>query len=172
MPREGLWSLGTVSCRIANAEDGWFRYIAAGELDEWPPMEAERYATVASVKVPLQGVHDCTPAQLEALDVADLDRRVTTFWGAELTLRLIIWHVLEHEISHRGEIYLMLGLMGMEALDVSASYSAASRSGVLPHFCCHRLSRFSRMRPRWDRARHLLGQVDAPSLKLVRLRGL
>jgi hypothetical protein len=26
--------------------------------------------------------------------------------------------VQEHEISHRGEIYLMLGLMGMEAPDV------------------------------------------------------
>ena len=43
---------------------------------------------------------------------------VTTFWGAELTVRWIIWHVLEHEISHRGEIYLMLGMMGMEVPDV------------------------------------------------------
>jgi uncharacterized damage-inducible protein DinB len=146
--REGLWSLGTVSCRIANAEDGWFRYIAAGELDEWPLMEAERYATVASVKAPLEEVHEYTLSYLRALDIADLDRTVTTFWGTELTLRWIIWHALEHEISHRGEIYLMLGLMGMEAPDVSASYSAASRSGVWPHFCCNRLSRFSRMRPR------------------------
>ena len=34
VPREGLWSLGTVACHIANAEDGWFRYVAARELDE------------------------------------------------------------------------------------------------------------------------------------------
>ena len=118
VPGEGLWSLGTVACHIANAEDGWFRYIAAGELDEWPPMEVERYPTVASVKALLAEVHACTLTYLEALDIADLDQKVTTFWGAEVTLRWIIWHVLEHEAHHRGEIYLMLGLMGMEAPDV------------------------------------------------------
>ena len=26
VPREGLWSLGTVARQIANAEEGWFRY--------------------------------------------------------------------------------------------------------------------------------------------------
>ena len=118
VPAEGLWPLGTVACHIANAEDGWFRYIAAGELDDWPSMEPERYTTVASIKALLEEVHDYTLAYLEGLDVADLERQVTTFWGAELTVRWIIWHVLEHEISHRGEIYLMLGMMGIEAPDV------------------------------------------------------
>jgi len=117
-PREGLWSLGTVACHIANAEDGWFRYIATGELDEWPPMEEKRYTTIASVKALLEETHAYTLAYLEGLEAADLERKVTTFWGAELSIRWIIWHVLEHEISHRGEIYLMLGLMGMEAPDV------------------------------------------------------
>ncbi len=118
VPGEGLWSLGTVACHIANAEDGWFRYIATGELDDWPPMEVEQYPTVALVKALLEETHAYTLAYLEGLDVADLERKVTTFWGAELSIRWIIWHVLEHEISHRGEIYLMLGLMGMEAPDV------------------------------------------------------
>jgi len=118
LPGEGLWSLGTVACHIANAEDGWFRYIVAGELEDWPPMEPERYTTVTSLKALLEQVHEYTQAFLEGLDVADLERKVTTFWGAELSIRWIIWHVLEHEIHHRGEIYLMLGLMGMEAPDV------------------------------------------------------
>jgi uncharacterized damage-inducible protein DinB len=118
VPADWLWSLGTVACHIANAEDGWFRYIAAGELDEWPPMEVERCTTVAAIKARLGEVHEYTLAYLEGLDVADLEQKVKTFWGAELTVRWIIWHVLEHEISHRGEIYLMLGLMGMEAPDV------------------------------------------------------
>jgi uncharacterized damage-inducible protein DinB len=118
VPREGLWSLGTVACHIANAEDGWFRYIAAGELDDWPPMEVERYPTIASIKALLEETHAYTLAFLQRLDVEDLERKVTTFWGAEVTLRWIIWHVLEHETHHRGEIYLMLGLMGMEAPDV------------------------------------------------------
>ena len=118
VPHEGLWSLGTVACHIANAEDGWFRYMVTGELDEWLPMHEEQYITVASVKALLAEVHDRTLAFLEGLDVADLELTVTTFWGAELTVRWIIWHVIEHEISHRCEIYLMLGMMGMEVPDV------------------------------------------------------
>jgi len=38
--------------------------------------------------------------------------------GAKVPLGWVAWHVLEHEIHHRGEIYLMLGLLGMEAPDV------------------------------------------------------
>lgn len=117
-PREGLWSLGTVARHIANAEDGWFRYVAARELEEWPPLADEEYATVKSVKQLLTEVHDWTETYLKAVEVADLDRTISTPWDEELTLRWIVWHVLEHEIHHRGEIYLMLGLMGMEAPDM------------------------------------------------------
>jgi uncharacterized damage-inducible protein DinB len=35
-----------------------------------------------------------------------------------LSLGWIIWHVLEHEIHHRGELSLILGLLGREGLDV------------------------------------------------------
>jgi uncharacterized damage-inducible protein DinB len=118
VPREGLWSLGTVARHIANAEDGWFRHVATRELDEWPPFVEEEPATVESIKSLLAEVHDGTEAYLGAADDADWDRAIATPWGETLTLRWILWHVLEHEIHHRGEICLMLGLMGMEAPDV------------------------------------------------------
>ena len=118
VPREGLWSLRTVALHIATAEEGWFRYIATQELAEWPEVDERDYPTVASIKTLLTQVHNRTEAYLQTLDVTDLDQIITTFWGAKVSLRWIIWHVLEHEISHRGEIYLMLGLMGMEAPDV------------------------------------------------------
>jgi len=118
VPRDGLWSLGRVACHIADAEDGWFRYVATGELDEWPQFEAEDYPTVESVKRLLTEVHHRTEAYLATLEDADLERIIPAPWGSEFPLRWIIWHVLEHEIHHRGEIYLMLGLMGTEAPDV------------------------------------------------------
>jgi uncharacterized damage-inducible protein DinB len=118
VPREGLWSLGTVACHIANAEDGWFRYVAARELDEWPSLDEGKYRTVASIQALLDQVHGYTLAYLQKTDIADLDRTIAAPWGEELTPRHIIWHVLEHEVHHRGEIYLMLGIMGMEAPDV------------------------------------------------------
>ena len=117
-PREGLWSLGTVAVHIAEAEEGWFRYVVTRELDAWPDLAPEDYATIPAVKALLAGVHDRTWAYLETLDEADLERVIDAPWGDQFPLRWVIWHVLEHEISHRGEIYLMLGLMGMEAPDV------------------------------------------------------
>ncbi|MFC2037623.1 DinB family protein [Chloroflexota bacterium] len=118
VPREGLWSLGRVARHIASAEDGWFRYVVAGELDGWPRFGAEDYATVASIQELLAQVHEHTEVYLATLDESDLDRMVSTPWGEDLSLRWIVWHVVEHEIHHRGEIYLMLGLMGMEAPDI------------------------------------------------------
>ncbi len=47
-----------------------------------------------------------------------VDQAIVLPWGPQVPLRWVIWHVLEHEIHHRGEIYLMLGLLGMEAPDV------------------------------------------------------
>jgi uncharacterized damage-inducible protein DinB len=117
VPREGLWSLGTVARHIAGAEEGFFRYVITHERDGWPDYTAEAYPTVAAIKALLGEVHARTDAYLAALDAADLERVIQTPWGSSLSLRSTIWGVIEHEISHRGEIYLMLGLMGIKAPD-------------------------------------------------------
>jgi uncharacterized damage-inducible protein DinB len=119
-PREGLWSLGKVACHIAGCEEGWLRYFGQGI---WPPAESdpapEDYATVAALKALLAETHARTAAQFGGEGLTErLNQRVRLPWGAEVTLRWCVWHVLEHEIHHRGEIYLMLGLLGMEAPDV------------------------------------------------------
>jgi uncharacterized damage-inducible protein DinB len=118
VPRKGLWSLGTVARHIADAEEGWFRYVVACERADWPHYSAQQYPTVKAVKDLLAEVHARTEVYLTSLNVADLDQTIKTPWGANLPLRWIVWHVLEHEIHHRGEISLMLGLLGMEGLDV------------------------------------------------------
>ena len=119
VPRDGLWSLGTVARHIANAEEGWFRYAVTREHAEWPAAYGvTSYPSVDSIGVLLAEVHARTEAYLGTVDADRLDEVVDLPWEAELTLRQIIRHVMEHEISHRGEIYLMLGLMGLEAPDV------------------------------------------------------
>jgi len=118
VPREGLWSLGTVARHIAEAEEGWFRHIVTGEWANWPEFEDKDYPTVDSIKQVLTSVHQRTERYLATIDVADLERIIHTPWDEDIPLRWIVWHVLEHEIHHRGEIYLMLGLMGMKAPDV------------------------------------------------------
>jgi uncharacterized damage-inducible protein DinB len=119
-PAPGLWSLRRVACHIALAEEGWFRYQVTRELDDWPEInDAEAvYPSVASVKVLLEEVHARTRAFLSEDGEAKMAMDIPVTWGNSVKLEWIVWHVLEHEIHHRGEIFLMLGLQGIEAPDV------------------------------------------------------
>ena len=119
VPREGLWSLGSVVCHIATGEEHWFQYYIAGKRPErGSSYDLASYPTVSDLKDLLETVHARTDAHLETLSASDLDQEVSLPWGAKTTLRWVVWHVLEHEIHHRGEVFLMIGLLGMEAPDI------------------------------------------------------
>ena len=116
-PREGLWSLRETVVHIAGTEDGWLRCYTANQWHENPP-EAKNYPTVASLKRLLAEAHARTQAQFSQ-DADGLLQQVCQLpWGAQVSMGWAVWHVLEHEIHHRGEVFLMLGLMGIEAPDV------------------------------------------------------
>ena len=119
VPFEGAWPAGQVMLHIADAERGWFDYVVRRQVPEWPPdLLLADHPTVDAIKAVLVDVHLCTEAYLASLDLKDLDNVISRPWGRDLTLGWIIWHVLEHEIHHRGELSLMLGLLGREGLDV------------------------------------------------------
>lgn len=111
-------TVGDIARHIAEAEDGWFHYVVSREHAAWPEYPREAYPTWQSITEALKRVHDKTLAWLETVDQADLDQTVPTPWDEEISLRWIIWHVLEHEIHHRGELFLCLGLLGREAPDI------------------------------------------------------
>ena len=47
-----------------------------------------------------------------------LGKESHTSEGETFSLQWIIWHVLEHEIHHRGELSFILGTLGRTGLDV------------------------------------------------------
>ncbi len=120
VPREGLWSLGTVVRHIAEAELGWYQCILTGKLKEWPAsFTAEDYPTVEAVKALLAEVHAQSEAYLDTLELDDLTRDVKNPWTSEtMSQQWVIWHVIDHETHHRGEVFLMLGLMGIQGPDI------------------------------------------------------
>jgi uncharacterized damage-inducible protein DinB len=116
-PREGLWSLRETVVHIAGTEEGWLRCYTANRWHESPPQAAD-YPTIESLKALLAREHAATEAQFASNADAALEQVCTLPWGAQVTMEWAVWHVIEHEIHHRGEVYLMLGLMGIEAPDV------------------------------------------------------
>lgn len=118
-PFQTSWSVGQIMLHIANAEEGWFRYAVTRELEQWPePYCLESYPTKEDIKSTLGAIHTRTEQYLESLNGVDITQVIAVPWGENLPLLWIIWHVVEHEIHHRGELSLILGLLGRKGLDV------------------------------------------------------
>ncbi len=113
------WSVREIIYHIANTEAGWIHYAAQGELTAWPdPYTAAAYPHIADILALLKTIHTQTEVWLATLGLQDLSRVVSFGDGQIFTLQWIIWHVIEHEIHHRGELSLFLGQLGREGLDV------------------------------------------------------
>lgn len=119
VPFRTSWSVGQIMLHIADAEDGWFRYAVTRELAEWPEQYSlKNYPTKEDIRSALAAVHARTEQYLASLDDADAAEVIVVPWGESIPLLWIVWHVVEHEIHHRGELSLILGLLGREGLDV------------------------------------------------------
>ena len=120
-PGEGLWTVGEVATHIASSEDSWLDCaMTHGKVETWPAgrFNAEDYDTVGELEALLAECHARCETFMARLDADGLDRKVGLPWGPFVSVGWILWHILEHEIHHRGEVYLMLGMQGMEAPDV------------------------------------------------------
>ena len=114
----GGMTVGRITLHIADAKDGWFHRIFTGERQDWPAdYTLENYPSKAAIAALLTGVHSKIFERLAGLSEADLDNQVDSPWGT-FSLRFILWHILEHEIHHRGELSLILGLLGREGLEM------------------------------------------------------
>jgi len=113
------WPVGQIMVHIASAEEGWFRYAVTKELSEWPShLQFENYPTREKILEVLDTVHAKTEEYLGTLTEQDLTTRILAPWEESFPLQWIIWHVIEHEIHHRGELSMILGMLGKEGLEV------------------------------------------------------
>jgi uncharacterized damage-inducible protein DinB len=118
VPFEGGYSVRQIMLHIAQEEYGEIQYGITRKLDAFPPPYAQdSYPTIDSIKGLLATVHEDTGRLLESLADEDLSKEIEAGWGGTYVLIDMIWHVLEHEIHHRGELSLILGLLGREGLD-------------------------------------------------------
>jgi uncharacterized damage-inducible protein DinB len=60
----------------------------------------------------MERMHRETTAILEGLAPTDLERKIASPQGAPITAWKLLRAMIEHEIHHRGEIYIYLALLG------------------------------------------------------------
>jgi uncharacterized damage-inducible protein DinB len=117
-PYTNCWSVGQIMLHIADCENYWLHMIVRYEIKQWEYYNLTEHPTKTAIKNVLEGPHRKTLAFLESLEEDDLNQVYLTPRGESFPLHWIIWHVLEHEIHHRGELSLILGLLGRKGLDV------------------------------------------------------
>jgi uncharacterized damage-inducible protein DinB len=118
VPFNGSWSVGQIMLHIADCEDNWLHGVVRQEFQPWVVYDLADYPSKGMILEKLKQTHARTATYFETLVEEDLDKVFTTPNGEQFTLEWIICHVVEHEIHHRGELSLALGLLGREGLDV------------------------------------------------------
>jgi uncharacterized damage-inducible protein DinB len=103
---------------IAQEEHGELGFGIAQTLSMFPSeYDPAVYPNLASIVALLGQVHDATVSYVAGLKDEDLARAVQTPWGARYRLIEMLDHLIEHEIHHRGELSLILGLLGRKGFD-------------------------------------------------------
>jgi uncharacterized damage-inducible protein DinB len=120
----GLRSIGANAAHIIGCRAGWFTYTMGEErtpelevalrIDEpnAPPATAEEL--VKGLDITWQMMSDC----LARWTPDDMKQKFPDDWDGEtveLPRAWIVWHVLEHDLHHSGEISLTLGMHGIPA---------------------------------------------------------
>lgn len=120
VPVAGGWTVGEIMLHIGDSAEYWLHSGKLSEINIFNEDRAtlENFPTKSAIKGYLAEEHAMTMALLEGFDPARWQTRITHLDGDQYTPAWIFWHVLEHEIHHRGELSLITGILGREGLDV------------------------------------------------------
>jgi uncharacterized damage-inducible protein DinB len=127
------WSIGMIAQHIVANRVWWFQvWMGEGSPDlasitHWDPADKEEQPTLSSAELVagLQATWHMIADALARWTPADLEHNFSSppllseeeqrIFG-ERTRQWIIWHVLEHEIHHGGELSLALGNYEMKGI--------------------------------------------------------
>lgn len=110
-PREGAFSFGDLIRHIAAMERWMFAENVMGRPSRYHGCGPELADGIDAVRDYLARMHDEAMEIFRTLTPADLDRPCTTPAGSTLPVWKWLRAMIEHEVHHRGQIYLMLNLL-------------------------------------------------------------
>jgi uncharacterized damage-inducible protein DinB len=111
--REGAFTLGDLVRHIAATERWMFAENAAGRPSRYPGHGRELAEGRDGVLAYLDRMHAESVEIVAGLTADDLAPRVETPAGATIAAWKWLRAMVEHEVHHRGQIYLMLNMLGV-----------------------------------------------------------
>ncbi len=111
-PKDGAFSFGDLIRHLAAAERWMFAENVAGRPSRYPGHGPELAEGMPAVLAYMERMHAEAMEIFGALGPGELARPCTTP-GGELTTWKWLRAMVEHEVHHRGQIYLMLNQLGV-----------------------------------------------------------
>jgi uncharacterized damage-inducible protein DinB len=112
-PQEGAFSFGDILRHLASTERYMFAENARLQPARYPGHGPELAAGYTAVFEYFARTHAEAVVIFAALSPDDLQRRCVTPGGAELAVWKWLRAMVEHEIHHRGQIYVYLAMLGI-----------------------------------------------------------
>jgi len=125
-PAAGMWPLGQIVQHIVSVRAGWFSYVLQDEDDamsaymEWGQRESPA-RSAAELAHGLDETWAFIQARLQRWTPDDCAQTFPDEWDGQvyqLSRSWVIYHVLEHDLHHGGEVSLILGMNGLPSLDL------------------------------------------------------
>ncbi|HEU4456278.1 MAG TPA: DinB family protein [Longimicrobium sp.] len=111
--REGAFTLGDIVRHLAALERWMFAENAAGRPSRYAGCGRELADGHDALLAYFDRMHAESLEIFRALTPEDLQRPCTTPGGATMATWKWLRAMVEHEVHHRGQIYLMLGMLGV-----------------------------------------------------------
>ncbi len=111
--KAGAWTFGDLLRHLGAIERYMFAENVQGLPSRYPGHGRELADGYDPVMAFLARMHQEAAAIFRALTPEDLERRCQTPAGVEMAAWKWLRAMVEHEVHHRGQIYLMLGQLGI-----------------------------------------------------------
>ncbi len=113
-------SIGKLLSHIADCEYFWIREIATREISGPDYDQFDSARTLADKLALLKEQEDVFAAFMDREEIDDWD---SVFYdgteaGEKFSKRWLVWHVVEHQARHRGQIFMLMSMQGLEVPDV------------------------------------------------------
>lgn len=110
----GKFTLGDLVRHLATIERYMYAETVKGKPSAYPGCGRELADGYDAVLEYLDARHAESVAIFRTLSDADLKGRCTTPAGTQITTWKWLRAMVEHEAHHRGQLYMMLGMLGVE----------------------------------------------------------
>jgi uncharacterized damage-inducible protein DinB len=113
--RTGEFTLGDLARHIAATERYVFAECAFARPSRYKGCGRELADGLDNVIAFMEGMHSESMGIFSGMTQADFEKKGTSPEGVPITAWKLLRSMLEHEIHHRGQIYVYLGILGVPA---------------------------------------------------------